>query len=152
MEDPTLKLGEGRKSIFLSTKGKNSGEISKELFSFLTFVKESKANETRDYRDAYVRQLQRSIVEVKHSRKMGERYMTLKIALRDQYRKGIAEGESRGRARSILDLLEELGPVPEFLRDRVMQENNQEVLKAMLKTAKYSESIEQFIEIYSSTS
>lgn len=71
--------------------------------------------------------------------------MLMDILLRDEYRKGKAEG----RAESILDLLEEFGPVPEYLCERIMQETNQEMLKSMLKAARQAESIEQFMEIYS---
>lgn len=41
LEDTTLSLGDGSKSIFLSTKGNNSSDISPELLSFLTFIREN---------------------------------------------------------------------------------------------------------------
>ena len=54
LEDNTLSLDDGSKSIFLSTKGNNSSDISPELLSFLTFIRENQPEDLRDYHDAYV--------------------------------------------------------------------------------------------------
>ncbi|MGN0308792.1 MAG: hypothetical protein ACI4DN_11320 [Lachnospiraceae bacterium] len=61
-------------------------------------------------------QLQRSIEEVKRSREMRNRYMWFELMLRDEYRKGINEGEVKGKVEDILDLLDELGVVSSSLR------------------------------------
>ena len=40
-----------------------------------------------------------------------------------------------GKAESIIELLEELGPVPEELRKKIMKERDAETLKGWLKLA-----------------
>ena len=63
---------------------------------------------------------------------------------------GITEGRelgiTEGKAESILELLEELGEVPEELRDRVKKEVDLVVLKNWLRIAAKVESIEDFVE------
>ena len=60
---------------------------------------------------------------------------------------GEARGEARGRAKGILDLLGELGAVPEKLRERIMEEKNLEVLQVWFRQARHSETIGQFQEM-----
>ena len=48
--------------------------------------------------------------------------------------------------RAILELLEELGPVPEELREKIMSQENQDVLSRWLKTAARAESLQGFAE------
>lgn len=145
LENRNLRLMDGNRSIFLSTKGKNDMEVSKELVNFLNFIRENEASETREYQDDYIKQLQRSIREVKQSREMGSRYMSLQLMLRDEYRKGKAEG----RVEDILDLLEDLGPIPEKLEQTIREETDMALLKSMLKAAAKAKSLEQFAEAIS---
>lgn len=59
---------------------------------------------------------------------------------------GMAEGRAEGRAESILVLLEDLGEVPEEVRERIMQEQDQNVLRGWLRLAARSESVEDFMK------
>lgn len=74
--------------------------------------------------------------------------MWFELMLRDEYRKGISEGEALGKAKgkseAILDLLEDLGPVSNTLRQRIMQETDLTVLRTMHKAAAKAWSLEQF--------
>lgn len=49
-----------------------------------------------------------------------------------------------GKAESIIELLEELGPVPEELRKKIMKERDAETLKGWLKLAVKAASVEDF--------
>ena len=49
-----------------------------------------------------------------------------------------------GKAESIIELLEELGPVPEELRKKIMKERDAETLKGWLKLAAKVASVEDF--------
>lgn len=49
-----------------------------------------------------------------------------------------------GKAESIIELLEELGPVPEELRKKIMKERDAETLKGWLKLAAKAASVEDF--------
>ena len=55
-----------------------------------------------------------------------------------------AEGRAEGKAESILELLEEIGPVTADVKERIMQEKDPERLRTWLKAAARAGSVEQF--------
>lgn len=59
-----------------------------------------------------------------------------------EYKRGKLESTKE----SVLEVLEELGSVSDFIKERVMSEKDSVVLKEMLKIAAKAESIEQFKE------
>ena len=61
-------------------------------------------------------------------------------------RESKAEGRAQGKAEDVVDLLSELGPVPEKVLQRIMKETNLETLKRWLKTAARADSLQQFLE------
>ena len=54
--------------------------------------------------------------------------------------------EKRGKAESVLEVLELYGQVPEYVRMRILKEDNIQQLSAWLKEAAKAESIEDFLE------
>lgn len=73
-ESNQTPLEDGRRIVFLSTCGENEDEISKELLAFLKFVK----------------------ADLKESREMEERFMTLEEMLKDERKEGLKEGIKEG--------------------------------------------------------
>ena len=150
LESDTVKFGDGRTSIFLSTYGKNKQEVSDELVSFLQYVNADLEESVNDYEDDFVSILQQTVKKVKQSREMGARYMTWHEMLEEERDEGRIEGREEGRIvgriDSILELLEDLGEIPEELRNKIEEEENLDVIKSWIKLAAKSESIEQFIE------
>ena len=63
-------------------------------------------------------------------------------------RRGLAEGERKGRAEgrglSVLALLEELGQIPSSLREKIMSQQDANVLADWLKAAAAASSLEDF--------
>ena len=59
--------------------------------------------------------------------------------------KGMARGLNRGKAQSILELLEENGPVSEKTRNMILSETDMERLSIWLKAAARSGSEEDFL-------
>lgn len=57
-----------------------------------------------------------------------------------------AEGKAEGKAEDILDLLSDLGIVPDGVREKIVNTSELEVLRRWLKLAVKSESVEQFIK------
>ena len=57
---------------------------------------------------------------------------------------GKAEGKIEGRVEAILSFLSDVGEVPEVLKEKVMQEQDLEVLQKWLKLAARTESIGEF--------
>ena len=56
------------------------------------------------------------------------------------------EGKAEGKAEDIIELLEEYGIVPEWLKERIMQETDLDKLKTLHKLSAKVESIEEFIK------
>ena len=60
--------------------------------------------------------------------------------------RGITIGEARGRSTDILTLLEQKGTVPADLRERILSQRDEAVLKEWLLAAASAEDIENFRE------
>ena len=90
-EVPELEMDDGAHTIFLSTKGTNEDEVSKDLVKFLKFVGAKPSESEKDFEDAFIARLQKSIREVKASREMGARYMTFQELLKDEREEGRIE-------------------------------------------------------------
>lgn len=58
--------------------------------------------------------------------------------------KSKAEGLAEGRASAIIELLEELGTVPDDIRDKIMKETDLDILKKWNKAAARADSVAQF--------
>ena len=142
VEDLSLEMGDGSKSIFLSTEGKDAESIPRELKAFLDFVKEDNPENNTETEDAYVKELQQSIHSVKENRKLENSFMSLE-EIREM---GRAEGRLDGKRESILEFLEELGEIPRSLKERIMSETDAATLKSMLKAAGSAVSYADFEE------
>ena len=90
-------LDEGRTTIFLSTRGENDKDVSKELVSFLNYVKGPEGLSEENWEDPYVASLEAKIQSIKHNREMEARYMMLEEMLKDEREAGRQEGEKAGR-------------------------------------------------------
>ena len=83
------------------------------------------------------------------------------IVRKDEYEKGLQEGLekgiekgieegreegfSAGKADAILELLEDIGTIPEEIRERIHNEKDIKVLNGWLKQAAKAESIDEFV-------
>lgn len=150
VEDFSLDMGDESRSIFLSTEGEDSENISKELKAFLEFVKMDNAENNTEAEDEYVKELQKSIRSVKEDRRLERGFMTWNDVRTEARREGRAEGRAEGRLEvkreSVLEFLEELGEISEELKESIMSEDRSDVLKIMLKTAAKAGTISEFEE------
>ena len=118
-----------------------------------------------------MQKLQDAVRNVKTSREMEERYMLLEELLKEEREAGRNEGLEQGRteglaqgrtegleqgrtegialgkAENVLELLSDLGEVPEELREQILGEKELDVLKFYLKKASMAKSIEEFQEL-----
>lgn len=141
-----LSMADGSTTIFLSTCGENEAEVPENLIKFLKFVKADLTDSTRDYQDDFIRKIQESIAEIKGSREMEEKFMLLEELLRDERAGGEAKGLAKGKAESVLLLLEDLGPVPDELRKAILEEQDMDILSKYLKLAAHADSIAYFMD------
>ena len=141
-EEPGAQLQEGCKSIFLSTRGENDREVPGELVSFLNFVKADLSESETDFEDDFVEKLQNTIRRIKSNREMEERFMIFEEMLRDER----AEGKAEAVLEMLLELMKDLGEIPDELRNRITSEKDLETLKKWLRLAARSESLDEFLE------
>ena len=120
-----------------------------ELVKFLKYVRADLQESTENFEDDFVDTLQKAGQEIKQSRRMEERYMLTELLMQDERRAGREEGRKEGRIEdrkeSILEILSEIGTVPDGLREKIMQEQTMTQLKEWTKLAARVDSIEQFI-------
>lgn len=143
-ENPSVKLQDGSVTIFLSTAGKNSEDVPSELVKFLKFIASDLEGSKADFEDSYVEQLQNSVNKIKSDREMGERYMIFEEMLREERQEGLEAGQLKAKREAVIELLEELGIVPESLIVQVESVEDFESLTALLKLAAKADSIDSF--------
>lgn len=98
-EQPDLLLGDEVTKLFLSTKGENEDEVSKELVDFHHYITESNENGLPEECDERLRRLHESIQEIKTSTSVEVEYMKMEERerlVKEEARKyGLQEGEER---------------------------------------------------------
>ena len=71
------------------------------------------------------------------------------IVRKDEYEKGLQEGIQEGviagKAEAIIELLEDIGTIPDKVRERIHNEKDIKVLNSWLKMAAKAESIDEFV-------
>ena len=77
---------------------------------------------------------------------MGLAYMKAYEAEKRIREKERAKGKAEGKVEDIIELLEEVGIIPEELEKRIRAQKNLETLRMWLKLASRSKSIEEFEE------
>ena len=100
-EQPDLLLGDEVTKLFLSTKGENEDEVSKELVDFLHYITESNEHGLPEECDERLRRLHESIQEIKSSTSVEVEYMKMeereRLVKEEATERGLREGRIRGR-------------------------------------------------------
>lgn len=154
-------LQNGRHTIFLNTKGSNDTEVPEELVNLLQFIGATGTGSRRDYKDGYVRQLQKSVDDTKKSRQMEERFMMVEELLQEEFQagkeEGRAEGKEEGRVEGkeearietlhqmIQDVLQMKGILTEKTKKLVDTTEDAEILHQMLLYSVGCEQAEDFL-------
>lgn len=146
-ETDETDLEDGRVTIFLSTEGENEDEVPIEMVKFLKFVKADLVTCMDDFEDDFVSKLQKTMQEIKVSREMEGRYMSMALWLHDERKEGKEEGKLEERASALLDVLEEKGEVSEELEEKIFAEESMEVLRNWFKLAVKVSSVEEFVTL-----
>ena len=128
-------------------EGENEDEVPTEMVKFLKFVKADLATCMDDFEDDFVSKLQKTMQEIKVSREMEGRYMSMALWLRDERKEGKEEGKLEERASALLDVLEEKGEVSEELEEKIFAEESMEVLRNWFKLAVKVSSVEEFVTL-----
>ena len=110
--------------------------------SFLNFVKADLSESETDFEDDFVEKLQNTIRRIKSNREMEERFMIFEEMLRDER----AEGKAEAVLEMLLELMSNLGEIPDELRNRITSEKDLETLKKWHRLAARSESLDEFLK------
>ena len=110
--------------------------------SFLNFVKADLSESETDFEDDFVEKLQNTIRRIKSNREMEERFMIFEEMLRDER----AEGKAEAVLEMLLELMNDLGEIPDELRNRITSEKDLETLKKWHRLAARSESLDEFLK------
>ena len=149
-ENKNAKLDDGSYTIFLSTKGENEEEVPVELVRFLKFATADLEESEEDFQDELVKQFQETIHNIKTHREMGERYMIFEEMLREEKQEGRLEGRLEGRIEAtredVFELLEDLGEIPNRLRDKMEALEELGDLKFLFKLAAKADSMQNFVK------
>ena len=90
-----IPLGDGRTTIFLSTKGKNDADVPKALSDFLKYV-DNPVNPGKDIgSNDFVNALEKQIQAIKRDREWEAQYMQLEEMLMDEREEGRKETLAR---------------------------------------------------------
>lgn len=125
---------------------RNASSVLPELVRFLKFVTANLKESEEDFGDELVNQFQNSIRDIKKSREMGERYMIFEEMLREEKQEGRLEGRIEATREAVFELLEDLGELPDSLRDRMEGLEELGDLKFLFKLAAKTDSIQNFVE------
>lgn len=152
-----LHLEDGTTKIFLNMTSKNGRP---DLVSLLQYMKETRLdNPEIMVKDSRMEKLAEIVEEVKQSEEWEAVKMSiLSIGLERGKEIGIQRGTEIGKeigkeigmrnakTEDIFSFLEDMGPIPEELRDKILQQKDLTVLSAWVKKAARAESIEAFAE------
>ena len=112
----------------------------------MKFVSADLRESEQDFEDELVRQFQNTIRQIKIDREMGERYMIFEEMLQEEKMEGKLEGKIEAKREDIMELLEELGDVPENLQNEIEKTEDLDTLKVLHKLAAKAESMSSFRE------
>ena len=149
-ENANLSLGDGAVRIFLNTRGTNGDEVPKELVEFLHYMENTTDRAAAETESERIRRIQERVNRAKKSEAVGMRFMR-EIEERNTAREegraeGRTEGIAQGRSESILEVLENVGDVPENVKERIRSQKDEEVLIKWLLLAAKAESMEDFVK------
>lgn len=146
--EQNFPLGDETKKIFLSTKGENRKEVLKELIHFLGYMENSTDAYVATVTDENISVLHGKVKMLKKERSLEARYMTVEEWMKSREKlalaSGLEQGLTKGKAESVLQLLEEHGTIPKQLTDEILAQTDAEVLTGWLKLAAKVTSLEEF--------
>ena len=96
-ELPEYEYYDGRHTIFLSTRGRNTDEVPEDIVTFLRFVDADLESSKEDFGSDFIARLQSSIDRIKHDREYMRRYNTVNDIYSEGKKAGLEEGREEGR-------------------------------------------------------
>lgn len=134
--DEDISLGDGTRKIFLNTKGTKSDGVPELLIHFLNYVEDSSDRVVAETKAQPLHQIHDKVQWLKRNRELEVSYM--------YFGELLEESKAEGKAESVIEILNELGEVPEDLKQKISKELDLSKLSSWIKLAAKVESIEEF--------
>ena len=132
-EVPECSLGDGTTKIFISTKGKNTDEVSEELLEFLNYVEHTTDETANQAKSERVRRMHDRVCKVKVNEEIGVKYMQ---AWEEKYYER-EEGREEGRMNTLVSLVcRKLAKGMEAAAIADMLEEEEDVIQDICNVAK----------------
>lgn len=144
IEEPDIEYPDGLKFIYFNTKGHKGG--SQAIENMLKYIQNSRSDNAND--DA-TKEIDGYVKHVKDDPLWKEGAMTLGYYIDRECEDARKEGIKEGQINDIIELLEDYGPVPDNLRERLNKIDNPLILKGLLKLAAKTDNISDFIDALS---
>ena len=139
-KDADIPLGDETQKIFLNTKGTREVNVQQELIHFLHYVENGERAAAEGFEETPVGRIHERVQRLKQSRELEGSYMRFEELLMDSK----VEGMKEAKIEDIIELLQEVGEVPEDLQTRIRRQKKLETLSLWLKLAAKAESVEEF--------
>ena len=140
-EVPELEYEDGLTFIYFNTTGTKGGNSS--IKKLLNYIEDSTI---KNVTDEVTKKLHDCISKVKVLPEVRMEYMKWDAMIFYERRDAKKEGKIEGKIEVIIDCLEEIGVIPEELREKIEKETDLEQIKKWLKVAMNVNTIEEFIE------
>lgn len=137
VEVPELPYEDGLQFIYFNTTGKNGG--CKEISDLLRYMENSNAANAVDDTTT---EIHRYVEEVKITPEVRNGYMRFDDIIAWEREDAVIEN----MVQNILDLLNDYGPIPDSLKERLVATTDLHMLKHWLKLAAKSDSLEAFLQ------
>ncbi|MCR5209840.1 MAG: Rpn family recombination-promoting nuclease/putative transposase [Lachnospiraceae bacterium] len=138
-EVPELELSDGAERLFFNITSDMKG-APENLRKLLEYMRTGNAS------DEVTKKIDRIVKMARKNPEWRAEYMKSFTYLMDAKYEGKQEGLQEGKAQSVIELLEEIGPVPQELREVILNEMNLETLSAWHKISARVDSIDEFVE------
>ncbi len=138
-EVPELCYEDGVKLVFFNAAGKFGG--SQAIRNMLQYIRNSRETSAVD---EATKEVNGFVRQIKTDPIIREGYMTFGEIIDRENRETAKNTRISTRVDSIIELLEDLGDVPDSLREKLAQIKDEEILKQLHKEAAHADSIEAF--------
>lgn len=140
-EIPEMNYNDGIRKVFLYTDGKYGG--SEELKKLLSYIKQSNYDNVSD---TQLEKLHQGVEGIKNNSAIGVKYMQMWEVVELEKKESREDGIKEGKTISIIKILEELGTIPEDLKQTIALQKDDNTINKWIKLAAGATTIEEFAE------